>query len=112
MSDHFVAMTECHFMNPQTMMEVVNYYPNAKRWWKSVDGVLRAWTGPEGIRGTKGLPVAETLVRYMDEAEVDVDYRTHGEMIAFSGNSTCAAAAVQSSISRLCGVRSLSSPSV
>jgi len=84
-SDHFVAMTECHFMNPQTMMEVVNYYPNAKRWWKSVDGVLRAWTGPEGIRGTKGLPVAETLVRYMDEAEVDVAFCLREGMMDVSG---------------------------
>ena len=33
--DFFVALTECHFMNPQTMSEI-DYYPNVQRWWGSV----------------------------------------------------------------------------
>ena len=40
--DLFVALTECHFMNPQTMSEI-DYYPGVQRWWGSVDGVMRAW---------------------------------------------------------------------
>ena len=43
-SDHFVALSECHFMNPVTMAEIT-YYPNCQRWWASVDGVMRAWSG-------------------------------------------------------------------
>ena len=42
--DYFIAMTEFHFMNPQTMSEIA-YYPNVQRWWGSVDGVMRAWSG-------------------------------------------------------------------
>ena len=41
-SNHFVALSECHFMNPQTLEEI-NYYPNVQRWWDSVNGVMRAW---------------------------------------------------------------------
>src|ERR1035437_4043797 len=41
--DYFVAMTEFHFMNPQTMSEIT-YYPDVQRWWGSVDGVMRAWS--------------------------------------------------------------------
>ena len=32
--DYFVALTECHFMNPQTMSEI-GYYPGMARWWAS-----------------------------------------------------------------------------
>ena len=42
--DSFVALSECHFMNPQTLAET-NYYPDTQRWWTSVDGVMRAWSG-------------------------------------------------------------------
>ena len=31
--DYFVALSECHFMNPATMAELSNYYPNTKRRW-------------------------------------------------------------------------------
>ena len=40
-NDHFVALSECHFMNPQTMEEI-SYFPNMERWWDSVNGVMRA----------------------------------------------------------------------
>ena len=43
-SNHFVALSECHFMNPGTLAEI-NYYPDCQRWWDSVDGVMRAWSG-------------------------------------------------------------------
>ena len=43
-NDHFVALSECHFLNPQTMAEI-GYYPNTSRWWASVNGVMRAWAG-------------------------------------------------------------------
>ena len=42
--DYFVALTECHFMNPQTMSEI-DYYPQMQRFGKSVSGVLKAWAG-------------------------------------------------------------------
>ena len=43
-NDPFVALSECHLMNPQSMAEM-SYYPNFTRWWQSVDGVMRAWAG-------------------------------------------------------------------
>ena len=36
-------------MNPQSMHEM-SYYPGFERWWKSVDGVMRAWAGPRPRR--------------------------------------------------------------
>ena len=43
-NDYFVAMTEFHFMNLQTMSEI-GYYPQMQRFGKSVSGVLKAWAG-------------------------------------------------------------------
>ena len=51
-TDPFVALSECHFMNPQTLAEI-SYYPQHQRWWASVDGVMRAWAG-------RDLPAAAT----------------------------------------------------
>ena len=62
----FVALTECHLLNPAAISEAIGYYPETERWWKSVRGVLRAWSGPDPKLGE--LPVAETLIRHMDAA--------------------------------------------
>ncbi len=84
--DHFVAMTEFHFLNPETMAEIANYYPNTKRWWDSVAGVMRAWAGPDGLKGFEP-PIAETLIKYMDEAEVDVAFCLREGMMDISGGT-------------------------
>ena len=44
-ADHFVALSECHLMNPQTMAEIA-YYPGYQRWFESM-GVMRAWAAAE-----------------------------------------------------------------
>ena len=76
--DSFVALSECHFMNPQTLAET-NYYPNTQRWWTSVDGVMRAWSGRD-LTGEWPHPLAEELIKYMDEARVDVREETSIEV--------------------------------
>ena len=65
-SDHFVCLSECHFMNPGTLAEIA-YYPNTQRWWDSVDGVMRAWSGRD-LTGEWPHPIASELIKYMDEA--------------------------------------------
>ncbi len=37
--EHFVALSECHFMNPQAMEEM-EYYPGFEAWWKSIAVIL------------------------------------------------------------------------
>lgn len=85
MSD-FVALSECHFMNPATMKELANYYPDMKRWWQSVQGVLRAWSGVDPSE-ERPPPIAETLIGYMDEADVDVAFCLREGMMDISGGT-------------------------
>jgi predicted TIM-barrel fold metal-dependent hydrolase len=87
--DHFVALTECHFMNPGSMEEM-SYYPNFERWWKSVDGVMRAWAG-RSLAGGGDMPEprASALIKYMDEAGVDVAFALREPMMDISGYATC-----------------------
>jgi hypothetical protein len=84
-SDHFVALSECHFMNPVTMAEIT-YYPNCQRWWASVDGVMRAWSGRD-LTGEWPHPIAEELIKYMDEAGVDVCFCLREGMMDISGQT-------------------------
>jgi predicted TIM-barrel fold metal-dependent hydrolase len=84
-SDHFVALTECHFMNPGTLQEIA-YYPNTERWWASVDGVMRAWSGRD-LTGEWPHPLAEELIKYMDEAGVDVCFCLREGMMDISGHT-------------------------
>ncbi|MAG32573.1 MAG: hypothetical protein CL908_16945 [Deltaproteobacteria bacterium] len=88
----FVALSECHFMNPVTMSEI-QYYPNHERWWRSVDGVMRAWSGRD-LLGEWPHPIASELITYMDEAGVDVCFALRegmndisGHTVAFSTNT-------------------------
>ena len=83
-SNHFVALSECHFMNPGTLAEVA-YYPNNQRWWDSVDGVMRAWSGRD-LTGEWPHPLAEELIKYMDEAAVDVCFCLREGMMDISGH--------------------------
>jgi len=83
--NHFVALTECHFLNPVAITEAIGYYPEAKRWWTSVGGVLRAWARADPMLG--GPPIAETLIRHMDEADVDVCFCLREGMMDISGGT-------------------------
>ena len=86
--DHFVALSECHFMNPQTLAEI-NYYPNVKRWWGSVDGVMRAWAGRDLTSPDSHwpAPIASELIKHMDEAKVDVCFCLREGMMDISGQT-------------------------
>ncbi len=83
--DSFVALSECHFMNPVTMAEIA-YYPNTERWWASVDGVMRAWSGRD-LQGEWPHPIASELIKYMDEAGVDVCFALREGMMDISGHT-------------------------
>ena len=84
-NDHFVALSECHLMNPGTLSEI-GYYPNTHRWWASVDGVMRAWSGRD-LSGEWPQPLASELIRYMDEAGVDVCFALREGMMDVSGHT-------------------------
>ena len=83
--DYFVALTECHFMSPQTMSEI-DYYPGVARWWGSVDGVMRAWSGRD-LSGEWPHPIASELIKYMDEARVDVTFCLREPMMDVTGGT-------------------------
>lgn len=84
--DYFVALTECHFMNPQTMSEI-DYYPQMQRFGKSVSGVLKAWAG-RSLEDEWPSPTADALIGYMDESNVDVTFCLREPMMDISGGST------------------------
>jgi predicted TIM-barrel fold metal-dependent hydrolase len=83
--DLFVALTECHFMNPQTMSEI-DYYPGVQRWWGSVDGVMRAWSGRD-LQGEWPEPTANGLKPEMDRAAVDVCFVLREPMMEVTGHT-------------------------
>ncbi len=85
--DHFVALTECHLLNQAALAEM-SYYPNFERWSGCVAGVLRAWAG-RSPEDEWPAPVAESLVKYMDEAGVDVAFALREPAMNVSGYSTC-----------------------
>ncbi len=83
--DYFVALTECHFMNPQTMSEI-DYYPGVQRWWGSVDGVMRAWSGRD-LSGEWPEPTAAGLIPCLGEAGVDVAFCLREPMMDVTGGT-------------------------
>ena len=87
-NDHFVALSECHFMNPQTLEEL-SYYPGMPRWWDSVNGVMRAWADRDltAEDAEWPAPVAEELIKHMDIAEVDVCFCLREGMMDVSGQT-------------------------
>ena len=89
-NNHFVALSECHFMNPQAMEEM-EYYPGFEAWWKSIDGVMRSWGGGRDLAGGDAMPEprAHALIEWMDKANVDVCFALRESMMDVSGYSTC-----------------------
>jgi len=81
--DFFVAMTEFHFMNLQTMSEI-GYYPGMHHFHSSVSGVLRAWSG-RSMDDPWPSPVASELAPYMDKANVDVAFCLREPMMDITG---------------------------
>jgi predicted TIM-barrel fold metal-dependent hydrolase len=67
-------------------MAEITYYPNCQRWWGSVDGVMRAWSGRD-LSGEWPHPIAEELIKHMDEAEVDVCFCLREGMMDISGQT-------------------------
>ncbi len=70
--DYFVAMTECHMISD---ISELMYYPGMRRWWQSVDPVVRVWTGKSLRETATTHTTGEELVKWMDEAGVDVASR-------------------------------------
>jgi hypothetical protein len=87
--NHFVALSECHLMNDQSLAEM-SYYPAFQRWWESVDGVMRAWANRD-LKGGADMPhpTAAELVKYMDIAGVDVCFALRESMMDLSGHTSC-----------------------
>ncbi len=87
--DHFVALTECHLINEQSVAEI-SYYPEFQRWWQSVDGVVGAWAGRSLAGGAEmPHPRASELIKYMDKADVDVAFALREGMMDTCGYATC-----------------------
>jgi predicted TIM-barrel fold metal-dependent hydrolase len=90
-SQPFVALSECHFINPGAILEMV-YFPGFERWWGSVDGVLRAWAGrslASEMGERHGPPFAPWLIECMDQAGVDVAFALREPMMDVSGHAGC-----------------------
>ena len=87
-TDYFVALSECHFMSPEAMHEMA-YYPGFERWWKSIDGVMRAWGGGRDLAGGAAMPEprAHDLIKYMDKFDVDVCFALRESMTDVNGNA-------------------------
>lgn len=88
-TDHFVALSECHLMNEQSLAEMA-YYPGFQRWWGSVDGVVGVWAG-RSLAGGADMPHprAAELIKYMDQAGVDVGFALRESMMDVNGFVTC-----------------------
>jgi predicted TIM-barrel fold metal-dependent hydrolase len=83
--DYFVALTEFHFMNLQTMSEIT-YYPGMHQFHDSVNGVLRAWAGRD-LDSPWPQPIASDLIGYMDSANCDVAFCLREPMMDISGGT-------------------------
>lgn len=81
--DYFVAMTEFHFMNLQTMSEI-GYYPGMAHWHSSVNGVLKAWANVD-LDSDWPEPLAAPLMKYMDMYNVDVAFCLREPMMDITG---------------------------
>jgi predicted TIM-barrel fold metal-dependent hydrolase len=87
--DYFVALTECHLINEQSLSEIM-YYPGFQRWWGSVDGVVGVWAG-RSLAGGGDMPHPRgaELIKWMDKAGVDVGFALREGMMDVSGYATC-----------------------
>jgi predicted TIM-barrel fold metal-dependent hydrolase len=82
-----VALSECHLLN-EAALEEMSYYPDFARWGGSVNGVVMAWAG-RTLEGEWPAPCAEQLIKYMDEAGVDVAFALREPAMNVSGYTTC-----------------------
>ena len=83
--DHFVALSECHLLNEATLGEI-GYFPNFTKWWQSIDAVMRVWAGRNlAAGGEMPHPRASELIKYMDEAGVDVAFVLREPAMNISG---------------------------
>ncbi len=80
--DYFVALTECHMLDD---ISNIMYYPGMRRWWRSVEGVVRVWTGRSLREAGPILPNGAGLMQAMDEAEVDVCFALREVMMDVTG---------------------------
>ncbi len=85
-NDFFVAISECHMFGD---ISELMYYPDVRRWWESVEGVMRAWSGRSLLHGEFPAPRAENLIKYMDEAGVDVAFALREPMMDVFGGAAC-----------------------
>ena len=83
--DYFVALTEFHFMNLQTMSEIT-YYPGMHHFHDSVNGVLRAWAGRD-LDSEWPQPIASELIKYMDQSGTDVAFCLREPMLDITGGT-------------------------
>jgi len=83
--DYFIALTEFHFMSPQTLSEI-GYYPQMQQFHDSVNGVLRAWAGRD-LDSPWPQPIASELIKYMDQVGVDVAFCLREPMMDISGGT-------------------------
>jgi predicted TIM-barrel fold metal-dependent hydrolase len=82
--DFFVALTECHMMGDVTEYA---YFPGFQRWWRSVNGVVGVWSGRKIGEGDMPAPIASELIKYMDDAGVDVAFALREGMDDVSGHT-------------------------
>jgi predicted TIM-barrel fold metal-dependent hydrolase len=83
--DYFIALTEFHFMNLQTMSEIT-YYPGMHHFHDSVNGVLRAWAGRD-LDSEWPQPIASELIKYMDQSGTDVAFCLREPMLDITGGT-------------------------
>ena len=80
--DYFVALTECHMISD---ISELMYYPGMRRWWESVEAVVRVWTGKSLRESATAHPNGEGLIKCMDEAGVDVTFALREPMMDVTG---------------------------
>ena len=81
-TDYFVALTECHMISD---ISELMYYPGMKRWWQSVDPVVRVWTGKSLRETATTHTTGEELVKWMDQGGVDVAFALREPMMDVTG---------------------------
>ncbi|MBP1688250.1 MAG: hypothetical protein H6Q33_4393, partial [Deltaproteobacteria bacterium] len=88
-TDYFVALSECHLLNQQSLSEMA-YYPNFGRFWEAVNTIMRAWCDRNIGQGTEmPPPSAPELLKQMDAAGMDVALVLREPGVLASHYETC-----------------------
>lgn len=88
-TDYFVALSECHLLNQQSLAEMA-YYPNFGRFWEAVNTIMRAWCDRNIGQGSEmPPPTAPELLKYMDLAAMDVAFVLREPGVLASHYETC-----------------------